>query len=98
MQLHLAKLAREGIERGRAEDLKQITRQASEREEKLRAAMEDAEDKHGELSAASDVEMALVVMLVASSGVTLPSPGGTGVLLHATDSEMDFTVMLVTSS
>ncbi|KAK7104432.1 serologically defined colon cancer antigen 8 homolog [Littorina saxatilis] len=47
-ELHLAKLAREGIERGRSDDLKLITRQASEREEKLRAAMEDAEDKHSQ--------------------------------------------------
>ncbi|XP_076442879.1 serologically defined colon cancer antigen 8 homolog [Babylonia areolata] len=47
-ELHLAKLAREGVERGRSEDLKLISRQASDREEKLRTAMEDAEDKHSQ--------------------------------------------------
>ncbi|KAL8589849.1 hypothetical protein ACOMHN_020852 [Nucella lapillus] len=47
-ELHLAKLAREGVERGRAEDLKVISRQASDREDKLRTAMEDADDKHSQ--------------------------------------------------
>nr|KAG5691631.1 hypothetical protein BaRGS_023802 [Batillaria attramentaria] len=47
-ELHLAKLAREGVERTRSGDLKLITRQASEREEKLRAAMEDADDRHSQ--------------------------------------------------
>ncbi|XP_025104579.1 serologically defined colon cancer antigen 8 homolog [Pomacea canaliculata] len=47
-ELHLAKLTREGIERGRAEDLKLLTQQFKDREEKLKMALDDSDDKHAQ--------------------------------------------------
>jgi len=48
-QLHLAKLARDSVERGRAEDLKALTRRAQTREEELTAVIADIEEQNGQL-------------------------------------------------
>lgn len=47
LQLHLAKLAKESIERSRNEDLKAMTKRAQMREEELNSYIEDIGDKHG---------------------------------------------------
>lgn len=47
LQLHLAKLAKESIERSRNEDLKAMTKRVQMREEELNSYIEDIGDKHG---------------------------------------------------
>lgn len=47
LQLHLAKLAKESVERSRNEDLKAMTKRAQMREEELNSYIEDIGDKHG---------------------------------------------------
>lgn len=49
MQLHLAKLSKESVERGRNEDLKALTKRAQMREEELNSYIEDVGDQHGKL-------------------------------------------------
>merc|ERR1719394_505696 len=45
-ELHLAKMARDTVERSRAEDLKVLRQRAQEREEHMKSKMEEIEDKH----------------------------------------------------
>ena len=47
-ELHLAKMSRDTVERSRAEDLKVLRQRAQDREEQMRARMEEAEDKHSQ--------------------------------------------------
>ena len=47
-QAHIAKLAKESIERNRSDDLKLITRRAEQREEELNILIDTLEAKHGE--------------------------------------------------
>ncbi|GFR68607.1 serologically defined colon cancer antigen 8 [Elysia marginata] len=47
-ELHLAKMARDTIERTRAEDLKLIRKQAQDREEEMRMKMEEASDRNSQ--------------------------------------------------
>lgn len=46
LKLHLAKLARDSVERGRSEDLKAVTKRAQAREEELTGVITDMEDQH----------------------------------------------------
>ncbi|KAH9512297.1 hypothetical protein Btru_041405 [Bulinus truncatus] len=45
-ELHLAKMARDTVERSRLEDLKVIHKQAQDREEEMKLKMEEADDRH----------------------------------------------------
>ncbi|GFO50457.1 serologically defined colon cancer antigen 8 [Plakobranchus ocellatus] len=47
-ELHLAKMARDTIERTRADDLRIIRKQAQDREEEMRMKMEEADDRHNQ--------------------------------------------------
>lgn len=47
LQLHLAKLARNSIERGRSEDLKALTKRAEVREVELNNLLGEVETQHG---------------------------------------------------
>ncbi|BFZ11607.1 hypothetical protein BsWGS_14646 [Bradybaena similaris] len=47
-ELHLAKMARDAIERTRSEDLLIIRKKAQDREDEIKMKMEDAEDKHNQ--------------------------------------------------
>ncbi|XP_013060547.2 serologically defined colon cancer antigen 8 homolog isoform X2 [Biomphalaria glabrata] len=47
-ELHLAKMARDTIERSRLEDLKVIRKQAQDREEEMILKMEEADDRHSQ--------------------------------------------------
>lgn len=47
-ELHLAKMARDSIERTRAEDLKVIRKQAQDREDEMRMKMEEASDRNSQ--------------------------------------------------
>ncbi|KAK3094095.1 hypothetical protein FSP39_024078 [Pinctada imbricata] len=53
-ELHLAKLARDSVERGRNEDLKAMTKRCQNREEELNSFIEDIEDKHGQTRSEMD--------------------------------------------
>ncbi|XP_052696420.1 serologically defined colon cancer antigen 8 homolog [Crassostrea angulata] len=54
-ELHLAKLAKESIERSRNEDLKAMTKRAQMREEELNSYIEDIGDKHERSTQEMDV-------------------------------------------
>ncbi|XP_033735413.1 serologically defined colon cancer antigen 8 homolog [Pecten maximus] len=54
-ELHLAKLARDSIERGRNEDLKAISHRSQHREEELNTYIDEIEDKHARTSHDMDV-------------------------------------------
>lgn len=54
-ELHLAKLAKESIERSRNEDLKAMTKRAQMREEELNSYIEDIGDKHERTTQEMDV-------------------------------------------
>lgn len=54
-ELHLAKLARDSIERGRNEDLKAISQRSQHREEELNTYIDEIEDKHARTSHDMDV-------------------------------------------
>ncbi|KAL4237828.1 serologically defined colon cancer antigen 8 [Mactra antiquata] len=45
-ELHLAKLARDGVERGRTEDLKVVSKRAQAREEELNGLLTDIQEQH----------------------------------------------------
>ncbi|XP_005104362.1 serologically defined colon cancer antigen 8 homolog [Aplysia californica] len=47
-ELHLAKMARDTVERSRADDLKLLRQRAQDREEQMKAKMEEAEDRHSQ--------------------------------------------------
>ncbi|KAK3597838.1 hypothetical protein CHS0354_029408 [Potamilus streckersoni] len=47
-ELHLAKLARDSIERGRSDDLKAMTQRSQQREEELNSFITDMEDRHSQ--------------------------------------------------
>ncbi|XP_062614586.1 serologically defined colon cancer antigen 8 homolog [Saccostrea cucullata] len=54
-ELHLAKLAKESVEKGRNEDLKAMTKRAQMREEELNSFIEDIGDKHERTAQEMDV-------------------------------------------
>ncbi|XP_059156316.1 serologically defined colon cancer antigen 8 homolog [Physella acuta] len=49
-ELHLAKMARDTIERSRLDDLRLIQKQAQDREQEVTMRMEEAEDRHNQAS------------------------------------------------
>lgn len=53
-ELHLAKLARDSIERGRTEDLKAVTKRAQAREEELNGVITDIEEQHAQTTSEMD--------------------------------------------
>ncbi|KAL3873813.1 hypothetical protein ACJMK2_036898 [Sinanodonta woodiana] len=53
-ELHLAKLARDSIERGRSDDLKAMTQRSQQREEELNSFITDMEDRHSQTVADMD--------------------------------------------
>ena len=44
--MHIAKLARDSVERGRSEDLKTLSKRSQAQEEELNAAIADLEEQH----------------------------------------------------
>ncbi|XP_053409241.1 serologically defined colon cancer antigen 8 homolog [Mercenaria mercenaria] len=57
-ELHLAKLARDSVERGRSEDLKAVTKRAQAREEELSGFITDMEDQHSQTTSEMDTMLA----------------------------------------
>ncbi|XP_041353123.1 serologically defined colon cancer antigen 8 homolog [Gigantopelta aegis] len=53
-ELHLAKLARESIERGRAEDVKIIAKQSQQREEHYKEYINNLEERHAQVTQQMD--------------------------------------------
>ncbi|KAH3848255.1 hypothetical protein DPMN_090614 [Dreissena polymorpha] len=53
-ELHLAKLARDSVERGRSEDLKVLTKRAQSREEELTGVITDMEEQHDHTTSEMD--------------------------------------------
>ena len=47
--MHLAKLARDSVERGRSEDLKAVGKRSQAREEELNSFITDMEEQHSKL-------------------------------------------------
>ena len=47
--MHLAKLARDSVERGRSEDLKALSKRSQAREEELNSFITDMEEQHSKL-------------------------------------------------
>ena len=45
-QLHLAKLARDSVERGRSDDLKALSKRSLAREDELNGVLADLEEQH----------------------------------------------------